>query len=39
MEDLVRKMNPERLPLMDDDAEADVEDGGPVAPVGEPPRS
>ena len=39
MEELVRKMNPERLPLMDDERDADVEDSGPVEPVAEPPRA
>ncbi len=36
MEELVRKMNPENLPLLEDGAEADVETNGPVGPVGEP---
>ncbi len=39
MEELVRKMNPERLPMMDDEQDADVEDSGPVEPVAEPPRA
>jgi nucleoid DNA-binding protein len=39
MEELVRKMNPERLPMMDDDRDADLEDSGPVEPVAEPPRA
>lgn len=39
MEELVRKMNPDRLPLMDDERDADVEDSGPVEPVAEPPRA
>lgn len=30
MEELVRKMNPENLPLLEDDAEADVRGNGPV---------
>src|SRR5438270_1568219 len=30
MEELVRKMNPENLPMMDDDDSADVESSGPV---------
>jgi integration host factor subunit beta len=38
MEELVRKMNPERLPLMDDDPEADLENSGSAEPVAEPPR-
>ena len=33
MEELVRKMNPENLPLLEDDADADVENNGPVEPV------
>jgi nucleoid DNA-binding protein len=37
MEELVRKMNPEDLPLLDDDPDADVENNGPVAPVDEAP--
>jgi integration host factor subunit beta len=39
MEELVRKMNPENLPMMDDDADADVESSGPVEPVAEPPKA
>jgi integration host factor subunit beta len=38
MEELVRKMNPENLPLMDDDGDADVNSSGPVEPIAEPPR-
>src|SRR3954468_18297482 len=30
MEELVRKMNPAHLPLLEDDAEADVRNNGPV---------
>jgi nucleoid DNA-binding protein len=30
MEELVRKMNPENLPLLDDEADADVRNNGPV---------
>ena len=30
MEELVRKMNPENLPLLEEDAEADVRNNGPV---------
>ena len=30
MEELVRKMNPEKLPLLEDDAESDLEGNGPV---------
>ncbi len=39
MEELVRKMNPAHLPLLDDPAEADVESNGPVEPVAEPRSS
>ena len=39
MEELVRKMNPEKLPLLEEGADADVEDSGPVEPVAEPPRA
>lgn len=30
MEELVRKMNPENLPLLEEDSDADVEGNGPV---------
>ena len=36
MEELVRKMNPENLPLLEDGADADLENNGPVGPVSEP---
>ncbi|MDR3635505.1 MAG: integration host factor subunit beta [Isosphaeraceae bacterium] len=36
MEELVRKMNPEKLPLLEDDPEADVESNGPIEPAAEP---
>jgi integration host factor subunit beta len=39
MEELVRKMNPEHLPLLDDGSDADVESNGPVGPVAEPRSS
>ena len=39
MEELVRKMNPENLPLLDDASDADVESNGPVGPVAEPRSS
>ncbi len=29
-------MNPEKLPLLENDADADVEDNGPVVPAPEP---
>ena len=35
MEELVRKMNPENLPLLDDDPDADEETNGPVEPAPE----
>jgi nucleoid DNA-binding protein len=36
MEELVRKIDPSKLPLLEEDADADVETNGPVAPVSEP---
>jgi integration host factor subunit beta len=39
MEELVRRMNPENLPLLEEDADADQESNGPVGPTGEPPRA
>jgi nucleoid DNA-binding protein len=36
MEELVRKMNPENLPLLDEGSEADVDSNGPVAPESGP---
>jgi integration host factor subunit beta len=43
MEELVRKMNPENLPLLDDESEADESNNGPVesadAPRAESPAS
>jgi nucleoid DNA-binding protein len=36
MEELVRKIDPSKLPLLEEDADADVENNGPVAPVSEP---
>jgi integration host factor subunit beta len=35
MEELVRKIDPAKLPLLEDDADADLENNGPVAPVSE----
>jgi integration host factor subunit beta len=32
MEELVRKMNPENLPLLEDESDADVGNNGPVEP-------
>src|SRR4051812_30981233 len=36
MEELVRNMNPENLPLLDDDADADEDTNGPVEPAPKP---
>lgn len=36
MEELVRKMNPENLPLLDDDSDADVISNGPADPNAQP---
>jgi nucleoid DNA-binding protein len=36
MEELVRKIDPAKLPLLEEDSDADVETNGPVAPVSEP---
>jgi nucleoid DNA-binding protein len=36
MEELVRKMNPEDLPLLEDEAEADVKHNGPVQSADSP---
>ena len=36
MEELVRKMNPENLPLLEEGSDADVDNNGPVEPVAEP---
>jgi nucleoid DNA-binding protein len=36
MEELVRKMNPEDLPLLEEGSEADLDNNGPVEPVAEP---
>src|SRR5215475_8107637 len=36
MEELVRKMNPEKIPLLEEDAEADVENDGTLGPAGGP---
>ena len=36
MEELVRNMNPENLPLLDHDPDADEETNGPVEPASEP---
>ena len=35
MEELVRKMDPDDLPLLDDGSDADLEGNGPVKPVSE----
>ncbi len=36
MEELVRKMDPTKLPMEEDDADADEDNDGPVEPVAEP---
>ena len=36
MEELVRKMNPENLPLLQEGSDADEENDGTVEPVAEP---
>ena len=36
MEELVRNMNPENLPLLEEDPDADEETNGPVEPATEP---
>ncbi|OJW23578.1 MAG: integration host factor subunit beta [Planctomycetales bacterium 71-10] len=37
MEELVRKMNPDNLPLLDEASDADLEGNGAVEPATEPP--
>src|SRR5947209_4617466 len=39
MEELVRLMNPENLPLLEEDADADQESNGPIESPGQPPRA
>lgn len=39
MEELVRQMNPDHLPLLENEADADVEDNGPVDQAEQPPRA
>jgi integration host factor subunit beta len=39
MEELVRRMNPDDLPLEEDDPDADEENNGPNGPTSEPPRA
>ena len=36
MEELVRKIDPSKLPLLEEDSDADLESNGPVEPVSEP---
>ena len=36
MEELVRKMNPANLPLLEEGSDADEDNNGPVKPVAEP---
>jgi nucleoid DNA-binding protein len=39
MEELVRTMDPERLRLLEDDADADQESNGPIEPTDDSPRA
>lgn len=39
MEELVRKMNPEHLPLLDEDGDADTEGNGPAKPAAKPSKA
>ena len=39
MEELVRKMDPEHLPLLEEDRDADQESNGPIEPTDESPRA
>jgi nucleoid DNA-binding protein len=39
MEELVRKIDPSKLPLLEESADADLENNGPVEPVSEPRAS
>ncbi len=39
MEELVRQMNPENLPLLEDDRNADQENNGPGKTAGDTPRA
>ncbi|MEO6807605.1 MAG: HU family DNA-binding protein [Isosphaeraceae bacterium] len=39
MEELVRTMDPERLRLLEDDADADQEGNGPIEPTDDSPRA
>ncbi len=36
MEELVRNLDPSKLPLLEEDSDADLENNGPVEPVSEP---
>ena len=36
MEELVRKIDPSKLPLLEEDPDADLENNGPVEPVSDP---
>jgi len=38
MEELVRKMNPEHLPLLEEGSDADLDGNGPIEPVAEAQR-
>lgn len=39
MEELVRKMNPEHLPLLDEDSDADTGVNGPAEPAADAPKA
>ena len=39
MEELVRQMNPEKLPLLEEDPDADHESNGPIEPREDAPRA
>jgi nucleoid DNA-binding protein len=39
MEELVRQMNPEKLPLLEEDPDADQESNGPIEPREDAPRA
>jgi hypothetical protein len=36
MEELVRKIDPSKLPLLEEDSDADLENDGEIEPVSEP---
>jgi nucleoid DNA-binding protein len=39
MEELVRQMNPEKLPLLEEDSDADQDNNGPTEPSADSPRA